>query len=83
MPETLTWTREHFPVVYEHGEPKAVLVDMETFRRIELILDNLLNREPETEDRLLAQSPELKRLAERVRMVAEPSPNWKRELDEL
>jgi len=83
MSEVLTWSIDQFPVVYEHGEPKAILVDLATFKKIEFILDNLLNREPEPEDDIIAQSAELKRIIERVKAIAEPSPDWRKELDEL
>jgi hypothetical protein len=83
MPETITWTMSQFPVVYEGNQPKAVLVDIDTFRRLEFMLDNLLNREPEPEDVLLGESGELRQLAEWVKATAHISPDWERELDEL
>ncbi len=83
MSEVFSWSLDQFPVVYEQGEPKAVLVDFTTFQRLAFILDNLQNRGPEPEDAVLAESPEFHRLVERVRAVAEPRPDWKRELDEL
>ncbi len=81
--ETLFWRVDQFPVLYEHGEPKAVVVDLETFKRLELILDNLLNREPEPEDALIAESAELKQLIAQVQAVATPTPDWKQVIDEL
>jgi hypothetical protein len=27
-------SREQFPIIYEHGQPKAVVVDVETFDRL-------------------------------------------------
>ena len=54
------------------------MVDLETFKRLELILDNLLNHEPEPEDTLIAESTELKQLIAQVRAVATPMPDWKR-----
>lgn len=81
--ETLVWQADQFPVLYEHGQPKAVIVDLETFKRLELILDNLLNREPEPEDDLIAEAVELKQLAAHVQAVATPMLDWKQVLDEL
>jgi len=81
--EAVLWRADQFPVLYEHGQPKAVVVDLETFRRLELILDNLLNREPEPEDTLIAESTELKQLIAQVRAVATPMPDWKQVINEL
>jgi len=81
--ESLLWQVEQFPVLYEHGQPKAVMVDLETFERLGLILDNLLNRELEPEDDLVAEAVELKQLVALVRAVAEPMPDWKQTINEL
>lgn len=82
MVELNPWTLERFPVIYEGGEPKAVLVDIATFEQMELILDNLLNREGEPEDAVLAASGVLEELIERTRQ--EPTTtDWERRLDEL
>jgi len=83
MVETRAWSLEQFPMIYEGGQPQAVLIDLETFKRLEFLLDNLLNREPESEDDLLAESAELKQLVEQVKAAAVPTLNWKQELDEL
>ena len=78
MAETAFWIRERFPVVYEQGEVKAFLVDEASFAQIELILENLLNREEEPEDTILAASAVLQRLVDQARQ--EPSsPGWERE----
>ena len=81
--EVLFWRAGRFPILYEHGQPKAVMVDLETFKRLELILDNLLNREPEPEDTLIAESAELKQLIAQVRTVATPMLDWKQVINEL
>jgi len=81
--EAVLWRADQFPVLYEHGQPKAVVVDLETFRRLELILDNLLYREPEPEDTLIAESTELKQLIAQVRAMATPMPDWKQVINEL
>jgi len=60
----------------------AALVDITSFDQMELIIDNLLNREEEPEDAILAASAVLQRLVAQARQ--EPSsPDWERELDEL
>lgn len=82
MAETHLLTREHFPVVYKDGEATAVLVDVTTFAQIEVILDNLLNREEEPEDAIIAASQILERLLSQGRQET-PSPDWEQELDEL
>ncbi len=76
------WNRDRFPVVYEGNEAKAVLVDMISFAQIEIILDNLLNRDEEPEDAVLAASAVLQNLL--VKVIQEsPSTDWEQELHEL
>jgi len=82
MPETRFWTMDQFPIVYEGGEAKAVLVDVASFAQIELIIDNLLNREEEPEDAILAASSVLTQLIARARREL-PSADWEREIDGL
>lgn len=82
MNTTQFWKQEHFPMVYEGGEAKAVLVDIVSFAQIELILDNLFHRDGEPEDTLLAQSAALRQLVSRAQQESS-SANWKQELDEL
>ena len=50
------WSKDRFPVVYEQDREKAVIVDIGSFEKIEMILDDLLNRVGEEEDRVLAVS---------------------------
>ena len=76
------WSRERFPVLYEGSSPKAVMVDINSFAQIELILDNLLNRELEAEDAILAASTELKQLVTRAQQE-QPSSDWKQTLHAL
>jgi len=76
------WSKDHFPVVYENNKAKAVLVDMVSFEKIEMILDNLMNRGPETEDSILSAAGILKNLVNEARNTL-PSKNWRAELDEL
>ena len=82
MTETTFWIRDRFPIIYERGEAKAVLVDITSFGQMELIMDNLLNREEEPEDAILAASAVLQQLVARARQAL-TSPDWERELDEL
>jgi hypothetical protein len=49
---------------------------------MELIIDNLLNRDEEPEDAILAASTVLQRLVAQARQES-PSSDWERELDEL
>ncbi len=76
------WMQDRFPVVYEQGEPKAVLIDITSFAQFELVVDNLLNRQQEPEDAILATSDALKRLVAQVQQES-ASADWERELDEL
>lgn len=82
MSTTQFWKQERFPIVYEAGEAKAVLVDMTSFAQIELILDNLFRRESEPEDVLLAQSEALRQLVARSQQET-PSANWRQEFSTL
>ncbi|MEZ4528841.1 MAG: hypothetical protein R2941_23260 [Desulfobacterales bacterium] len=82
MNNNMFWSEDCFPVVYEHSKPKAVMVDMESFQKIRLILDNLMNRDPETEDSILAASGLLEKLVRETENTL-PCGHWERELDEL
>jgi hypothetical protein len=59
--------RYRFLIVYEGGEAKAVLVDITSFDQMELIIDNLLNRDEEPEDAILAAATVLRRLVAQAR----------------
>ena len=82
MAEATFWIRDRFPILYEGGEAKAVLVDITSFAQMELIMDNLLNREEEPEDAILAASAVLERLVAQARQESSSS-DWEQELDEL
>ncbi len=81
MAEILTFAPERFPILYQHGEPTAVLVDIQTFRRVQLVMDNRLNREAEPEDAIIAASGWLKAMLARIDLEMNPSPDWEKELD--
>ncbi len=76
------WSKDRFPLVYENDEAKAVIIDMKTFEKIDLILNNLMNRDTESEDNLLTASGLLEKLAEEAGKSS-PSKGWRAELDEL
>lgn len=76
------WSKSRFPIVYEHECEKAVLVDIDSFKKIETILDNLLNQDIEEEDRMLATSGLLEKLLDEVRTPS-PAPHWRSQLDVL
>lgn len=82
MAEVAFWDMSRLPVLYEHGKPTAVMVDVDVFAQVELILDNLLNREAEPEDAIIAASSVLRQQLAIARDL-QPSANWERELDEL
>ena len=82
MIEPKVWSRERFPVVYEGGEAKAVLVDIDVFEQIEMILENLFNRESEPEEAIVAASNLLPQLIARAQNT-EPAETWEQTLDEL
>jgi hypothetical protein len=76
------WSKERFPMVYEKNKPKAVMVDVETFDKIELVLENLMYREEEPEDRVLISSGLLKKMVDDAKNI-ETVNDWRRELDAL
>ncbi len=76
------WSRDRFPVVYQNSEAKAVIVDTGTFEKIGMILDNLMNRESDSEDSLLRASGLLEKLVNEARKTS-PGSDWRAELDEL
>ncbi len=69
-------------MVYEQDREKAVIVDIGSFEKIEMILDNLLNRVGEEEDRILAASGLLEQLIDEARET-DPVQRWRSELDAL
>ena len=83
MEQQTFWIRERFPVVYEGTEAKAVLVDVDSFGQMEIIMDNLLNREEEPEDAIIAASKLLRNVLRESRQTYSVSADWEQELDEL
>jgi len=72
---------KEFPLILEKGYPKAFVVDVKVFQGLKIILDNLLNREPEIEDALLATSKAFQRLLSSIEKEdSQPSSDWKKEL---
>jgi hypothetical protein len=59
MQQIKTLSQNQYPVIYENGVETAVVVDINSFRQIKLILDNLLNREQEPEDEIVAAASAL------------------------
>ena len=55
---------------------------MATFKKIGMILDNLMNRDTEAEDSLLKLPYLLKKLVDEARKTP-PTRDWRTELDEL
>ena len=76
------WARERFPVVYEKDEAKAIIVEMESFEKIEMILDNLINRDIEPEDGILAASALFQKIVSDAKKM-EPVGDWRKALDEM
>jgi len=70
-----------FPVIMEKGKPKAFVVDVEVFRLLQVMVDNLINQNAEPEDALLATSEAFHRLLSQVEAEDEtPATHWRREL---
>ncbi len=76
------WARERFPIVYEKDEAKAILVDLESFEKIEMILDNLINRDLEPEDGILAASSLFQKIVDGTKQH-ESAGDWRKEFDDI
>jgi hypothetical protein len=75
-----------FPVILEHGEAKAIVMDMQKYRELELLIDNLINLREEDEDAVITESEVLEKLIRRARDESKKLPrrtNWGDELDAL
>lgn len=75
-----------FPIIFEQGQPKAVIIDIHKYREFELLVDNLINLREEDEDAILAESGTLERLVARARQESRSSgerKKWEDELDDL
>ncbi|MEW6104454.1 MAG: hypothetical protein AB1630_11690 [bacterium] len=73
-----------FPLILEKGLPKAFVVDVKVFKCLKTLVDNLLEKEQEPEDVLLATSKAFQRLLNSVEKEdSKPSSNWRKELYEI
>lgn len=54
----------------------SLMADIGTFRRLQFILDNWLDREAEPEDEIIAASDWLKSVLEKLDEFSEPSVDW-------
>ena len=81
MLDVTFWKKDHFPVVYEGEVAKAVMVDVDSFAQVELVLENLLNRDLESEDAIFASSDILKRLIADAQDTP-PVDDWEAALNE-
>lgn len=78
-------TTENFPVLYEDQRPVAVLVDIDSFRQMEFILDNILHRAEEPEDAIIAAATDLwdKLITEARYNATATTSDWEQELYDL
>lgn len=83
MTTTANWSAKRFPLIYDGDKPTGVIIDLRSFAQIELVMENLLNREAEPEDDLLTQSANLQHIAHQVLATAEPLIDWEKSLNEL
>jgi hypothetical protein len=75
-----------FPVILEHGEAKAIVMDMQKYRELELLIDNLINLREEDEDAVITESEVLEKLIRRAKHESKKSSghgNWGAELSAL
>ncbi|GIK58368.1 MAG: hypothetical protein HND44_17305 [Chloroflexi bacterium] len=83
MQQVKTLSQNQYPVIYEDGKETAVVVDIKSFQQIQLILDNLLNREQEPEDAIVAEAHILwQRMIQKAQAEDRPS-DWVAELYDL
>ena len=75
-----------FPTIFEKGQPRAVIVDIQKYRELELLVDNLINLRAEDEDAVLLDSGILEKLVTKARAEARQSPahvDWEDQIDAL
>jgi hypothetical protein len=75
-----------FPIIFEQGQPKAVIVDIHKYREFELLVDNLINLREEDEDAILTESGILQKLVVKARQESRSSgerTTWEDEIDAL
>lgn len=74
-----------FPMIVEQGKPKAVIVDIASYREVELMIDNLINLREEDEDAILKDSGVLEKLITKARKEADSRSHskWEDELNAL
>lgn len=83
MQLTKIFSQNQYPIIYENGEETAVVVDIKSFRQIEFILDNLLNREQEPEDEVVAEASALWQRMIREAKTKGSAADWIAELHDL
>ena len=83
MQLTKTFSQNQYPIIYENGKETAVVVDIKSFRQIEFILDNLLNREQEPEDEIVAEANTLWQRMIREAKTEDSASDWIAELHDL
>ncbi len=72
--------QRQYPIIYEADQPSAVIIDIETYRLLELLLDNLVNRSEEPEDNVIAAATTL---WQRMMDGSAESGDWVTDLYEL
>jgi len=75
-----------FPMIFEQGQPKAFIVDVQKYREFELLVDNLINLREEEEDAILTESGVLEKLVARAReesRAATVHSGWEDEINAL
>lgn len=83
MQLTKSFSQNQYPIIYENGKETAVVVDIQSFRQIEFILDNLLNREQEPEDEIVAAASALWQRMIQEAKTEDDAPDWIAELNGL
>lgn len=78
-----SFSQNQYPIIYENGKETAVVVDIQSFRQIEFILDNLLNREQEPEDEIVAAASALWQRMIQEANAEDDTSDWITELNDL
>lgn len=76
-------SQNQYPTLHENGEVTAVVIDINSFRQIKIVLDNLLNRKQEPEDEVVAAASALWQRMIQDAKLENSNSDWVAELDDL
>ncbi len=65
------WSINRFPILYENNVAKAVMVDIESYKKIGILLDSLMKQNPEIRDMISADSANINSDVKELLMATE------------